>query len=528
MKLLRAMFGVRWMLMILAAQLATVLMTTNAAAQNAEPFKVEMVIRADQPRGTINRNIYGQFTEHLGRGVYEGLWVGEDSRIPNTRGIRNDVVAALKRISVPVLRWPGGCFADEYHWRDGIGPRDKRPRRSNASWGGVETNAFGTHEFMDLCEMLGAEPYIGGNVGSATPQEMMEWIEYMTSDSDSDLARLRRSNGREKPWKLPHFAVGNEPWGCGGNMRADYYADEYRRYSTFVKNYSGNRVRRYASGGIDTDFKWTETLMAQATQQMEGYSLHFYTLPTSNWERKGSATEFGEAEWHATLARTLRMEELIRQHGAIMDKYDPQKRVGLIVDEWGTWYDPAPGPDLGALYQQNSLRDAVVAGVNLNIFNRRSDRVQMANIAQMVNVLQAMILTDKERMVLTPTYHVFEMYKAHQGATLIPVEMTAPEYRYGQASVPSLDASASRDQQGRFHLSLVNLNPNLPAQISLSVVGAAPKNLTGRVLTARMMNDLNTFDRPDAVSPVQFKGVAIQGGAITLSLPPKSVVVLEF
>jgi alpha-N-arabinofuranosidase len=528
MKLPRAVFRVRWMLVILAASLVTVTMTTNTAAQNAEPFKAEMVIRADQPQGTINRNIYGQFTEHLGRGVYEGLWVGEDSRIPNTRGIRNDVVAALRRISVPVLRWPGGCFADEYHWRDGIGPRDKRPTRSNASWGGVETNAFGTHEFMDLCEMIGAAPYIGGNLGSGTPQEMMEWVEYMTSDSDSDLARLRRRNGREKPWKLPHFAVGNEPWGCGGNMRADYYADEYRRYSTFVKNYSGNQVRRYASSGIDTDFKWTETLMAQAARQMEGLSLHFYTLPTSNWERKGSATEFGEAEWHATLARTLRMEELIRQHGAIMDKYDPQKRVGLIVDEWGAWYDPAPGRNMGALYQQNSLRDALIAGVNLNIFNRHSDRVQMANIAQMVNVLQAMILTDGEKMLLTPTYYVFEMYKAHQGATLIPVEMNAPLYKFGQSVLPALDASASRDSAGKIHLSIVNLDPNRSAQISMKVAGTKHAAVTGRVLTAPAMNTINTFDHADTVRPIEFGGIRREGDAITLDLPSKSIVMLEF
>src|SRR5215204_1173698 len=367
-----------------------------AQAQSPAPNQATLVVHADRPGAVINRNLYGQFAEHLGRLIYEGIWVGEGSPIPNTRGMRNDVLAALKELHVPVLRWPGGCFADEYHWRDGIGPRDKRPRRSNSSWGGVDTNAFGTHEFMDLCEMLGADAYINGNLGSGTPQEMMEWIEYMTSDAYSELPNLRRRNGRTKAWKIPYFAVGNETWGCGGNMRPEYYADVYRRYATFIKNHSGNHIQKLAVGGYDENYNWTEVLMSQAGKQMDGLSLHYYTLPTANWETKGSATQLDEKEWHTTLVRTLRMEEFIQRHSAIMDKYDPQKRVGLMVDEWGTWYDTEPGRDMGALYQQNTLRDAVAAAINLNIFHKHGDRVKMTNIAQMVNVLQAMILTDKE------------------------------------------------------------------------------------------------------------------------------------
>jgi alpha-N-arabinofuranosidase len=496
-------------------------------AQNAEPLRAELTVRADQPGGIINRNIYGQFAEHLGRLIYGGLWVGEGSPIPNTRGLRNDVVAALKELHIPVLRWPGGCFADEYHWRDGIGPRDRRPRRPNASWGGVDTNAFGTHEFMDLCEMLGADPYINGNLGSGSPQEMMEWIEYMTSDSDSTLARLRRQNGRDKPWRVPYFAVGNESWGCGGGMRPEFYADEFRRYATFIKDYSGNHVRKLAVGPHDDYYDWTEVLMSRAARQMDGLSLHYYTLPTGDWGHKGSATEFGEREWHATLARALRIEEFIERHAAIMDKYDPQKRVGLMVDEWGTWYDPAPGRDMGALYQQNTLRDAVVAGLSLNIFNNHSDRVKMANVAQVVNVLQAMVLTDNDRMVLTPTYHVFRMYRVHQGATLIPVELSAPEYRLDQASVPSLNASASRDKDGKLHLSVVNLDPNRSAEVATTIKGQAVRSVTGEVLTAPAMNAMNTFDRPDAVRPARFGGYKLQGYRLDLSIPPKSVVVLE-
>jgi alpha-L-arabinofuranosidase len=497
-----------------------------ARAQTAESYKATLAIRLDQPRSVINRNIYGQFAEHLGRLIYEGLWVGEASPIPNTRGLRNDVVAALKELDVPVLRWPGGCFADEYHWRDGIGPRDRRPRRPNASWGGVDTNAFGTHEFMDLCEMLGAEAYINGNVGSGTPQEIMEWIEYMTSDADSDLANLRRRNGRDKPWKIPYFAVGNETWGCGGNMRPEYYADVYRQYATFIKNHSGNRIQKLAVGSHDDNYNWTEVLMSQAAKHMDGLSLHYYTLPTSNWEKKGSATQFGEKEWHATLVRTLRIDEFIQKHSAIMDKYDPQKRVGLMVDEWGTWYDSEPGRDMGALYQQNTLRDAVVAGVNLNIFQKHADRVRMANIAQMVNVLQAMVLTDKEKIVLTPTYYVFRMYRVHQGSTLIPVDLSAPGYKMGDEAFLSLSVSASRDEEGRLYLSLVNLDPSRVAEITASVWGRAISGVTGEVLTASTMNAMNTFERPNTIKPAPFSGYQLQGSQLILNIPAKSVVVL--
>jgi alpha-L-arabinofuranosidase len=511
----------------MAAALILLLAAAPAArAQSAEPFRAELTVRADQPRGTISRQIYGHFAEHLGRLVYDGLWVGEDSSVPNTRGLRNDVVAALKRLQVPVLRWPGGCFADEYHWRDGVGPREGRPRRLNMSWGGVESNHFGTHEFMDLCELIGAEPYVAGNVGSGSPREMAEWAEYMTSDADTELTRLRRRNGRERPWRVPYFGVGNENWGCGGNMRAEYYADEFRRFATYVKDFSGNRVQRVAGGSSEGDYHWTEVLMSQAARHMQGLSFHFYTLPMNSWEGpKGSATAFGEPEWHATLARTLRMDEYIRRHGAIMDKYDPEKRVAMVVDEWGTWYDTEPGAS--ALYQQNTLRDAVVAAVNLNIFHHHSDRVRMANLAQMVNVLQAVILTDKERMILTPTYHVMEMYKVHQGARHVPVELTAPEYRRGAASVPSLHASASRDEAGRLHLSIVNLDPRRPAAVSLRAAGANVRSAAGRVLTAAAVNAMNTFGRPDEVRPAEFSGARAEGGALTLGLPPKSVVVLE-
>jgi alpha-N-arabinofuranosidase len=487
-----------------------------------------LVIHADQPGAEISRNIYGQFSEHLGHCIYGGIWVGEASPIPNTRGIRNDVVAALKKIQVPVLRWPGGCFADEYHWMDGIGTRTNRPSMINTTWGGVtENNHFGTHEFLDFCDQIGAAPYLCGNLGSGTVQEMMEWIEYMTSDADSPLANLRRQNGREQPWKIPYFGVGNESWGCGGNMTPEFYADNFRRYNTFIKNYGGNKIYRIACGANDSNYNWTEVLMKNAGRQMDGLSLHYYTLPTGNWSHKGSATEFSEVDWFNTLRRALVMKELVTKHSAIMDKYDPQKHVGLIVDEWGAWYDVEPGTNPGFLYQQNTLRDALVAAATLNIFNNHADRVKMANIAQMVNVLQAMILTDNEKMTVTPSYWVYEMDTVHHDATLLPSELQSVDYSLGDKTIPALSASSSRDQAGRIHVTLCNLNPDQPAEVTCELQGARATRLSGRILTAPAMNAHNTFDQPDNVKPVEFNAFKITDNGFVTILPAKSVVVLE-
>jgi alpha-N-arabinofuranosidase len=500
----------------------------TSPATVATPLTATLSLRVDQPGPKINKNIYGHFAEHLGRLIYEGIWVGEQSPIPNTRGIRNDVVAALKQLKVPVLRWPGGCFADEYHWKDGIGPRENRPGIYNTHWGGVvENNHFGTHEFLDFCEQIGAEPYVSGNVGSGTVQEMQEWVEYMTSPSNSPMANLRRKNGREQPWKVPYFAVGNENWGCGGNMRPEYYADLFLRYGTFVKNYQGNTVQKIACGSSDSNYKWTDVLMSVAARRMAGLSLHYYTLPTGSWQgSKGSATVFDEAMWHTTLKRALRMDEFLVGHSAVMDKYDPDKKVGLVVDEWGTWYDVEAGTNPGFLYQQSTLRDAVTAGLTLNLFHKHSARVTMANIAQMVNVLQAVILTDKEKMILTPTYHAFEMYKVHQDARLIPTALAAPDYKKGAESIPGVSASASQDAQGRVHLSLVNLNPGSAVDVAVTIVGLQTKGITGRVLTAPAITSLNTFEKPDTVRPVAFTGFTKTAEGLRVTLPSKSVVVL--
>jgi len=488
----------------------------------------KLTLNVDIKKSKINRNIYGHFAEHLGRCIYEGIWVGEDSDIPNTRGIRNDVVEALKRIDIPVLRWPGGCFADEYHWKDGIGPREDRARMVNTHWGGVvENNHFGTHEFLDLCQQLDTEPYICGNVGSGNVYEMQEWVEYMTFVGESPMADWRKENGREEPWHLKYFGVGNENWGCGGNMRPEYYADLYRRFQTYVRSYGDNKVYKIACGPNTDDYNWTEILMERAGEYMDGLSLHYYTVP-GEWGNKGSATDFNKKEWFLTLKKTLHMEELIEKHSTIMDKYDPEKKVGLIVDEWGTWYNVEEGTNPGFLYQQNSLRDALIAGINLNIFNNHCDRVQMANIAQTINVLQAMVLTRGEEMVLTPTYHVFEMYKVHQDAQLLDFFLACENYQLEDESIPAINASASMDNEGNINVTLCNLKADEDVKLSC-VFNSTEFNLSkisGRVLTAPELNAHNTFEDSDRVKPESFSNASLTEDGFEVNLPSSSVVLL--
>ncbi|NZA25510.1 alpha-N-arabinofuranosidase [Luteimonas sp. SJ-92] len=511
--------------------LATALLSLAVLALPAQAAEIELVIEADTPGATIHKNVYGQFVEHLGRGIYEGIWVGEDSDIPNTRGYRNDVLAALKELQVPLLRWPGGCFADQYHWRDGIGPRDERPKRVNTNWGGViEDNAFGTHEFLDLAELLGADAYVNGNLGTGSPREMAEWVEYITADGGSTLAELRRRNGRAEPWRLHYFAIGNEAWGCGGNMRPAYYVDLYNRYASFVKAPEDNQPRMIASGGHGEMTEWTEAITSGVepnwSLRLDGIGHHYYTRPTGEWETKGPALGFDEAAWFATLRQTLQIEDYIAANKAVLARNDPDGDYGFYVDEWGTWYDPEEGDDPGFLFQQNSLRDAIVAALNFNIFHEHADRVHMAVIAQMVNVLQAMILTDKEKMLLTPTYHAFHLYRPFQGATTLPVRLSnAPEYRHDGQAIPGLSVSAARDTSGNLQLALVNPDPNAARQVRVSVQGGEATRARGRVLTAEAMDAHNTFGQPEAVRPSDY-AVDVRDGTLVLELPPKSVMVV--
>ena len=488
------------------------------------PHEVTVSIDAARSGPVINKDVYGQFAEHLGRGIYEGIWVGEDSDIPNTRGFRNDVIEALRAIRVPVVRWPGGCFADEYHWRDGIGPREQRPVKVNTHWGGVEeTNAFGTHEFFDLVELLGTDAYVNGNIGSGTVREMAEWMEYMTSDKNSTLANERRKNGREEPWDIAYFGIGNETWGCGGHMRPEYYADLYNQYATFLKAPPGKRPKLVASGIHGEITEWTDILSKQVSpQRMDGISHHYYTLPTGEWDKKGASTGFDEPEWFSTMEWAYRIDEYIRLNLEVLGQNDPDGEFGFYIDEWGTWYDPEPGREPGFLYQQNTLRDALVAALSFNIFHKHDERVHMTNIAQMVNVLQAMILTEGPQMILTPTYHVYGMYKVFQDATSIPHEIQTGLYERGVLSVPAVTASAARGTDGKLYLALANLDPQNAAIVGLALAGAEAETAVGQLLTADAMDARNTFEAPNALQPTAF-----EADPDAIELPPKSVVVVE-
>jgi len=467
----------------------------------------------------INKNIYGHFSEHLGRCIYGGLFVGENSEIPNVKGMRTDVVEALKNIKLPVLRWPGGCFADEYHWEDGIGPQENRKRMVNTNWGGVvENNSFGTHEFLELCEQLGCDPYINANVGSGTVREMAEWVEYLNSEGDSTVVKKRWANGRKDPWGVKFWGVGNESWGCGGNMRPEYYADEFRRYNTYCRNYGKNKLYRIACGPSEADLNWTENLMKIAGNHCDAITMHYYTLPTGDWSDKGSATDFDQEAYYETLRRTWRMDKIIQLNLDVMDKYDPKHRVGLIVDEWGTWYNVEPGTNPGFLYQQNTMRDAMVAAINLNIFNSHADRVVMANLAQTVNVLQAVVLTDGDQMVLTPTYHVFDLYKNHQDATLVPVTVACDVVE----GVQQLTASASV-KDDVLTLTAANIAADKAEKVVLDITGMDAKNVTARILTGKI-DAKNTFEDQHAVEIADFTDFAVTAEGIEMNLPACSVV----
>lgn len=488
-------------------------------------IRLQLQPKAESP--TIHREIYSHFAEHLGHCIYGGLWVGEDSPIPNTKGIRNDVVNALKELKIPALRWPGGCFADEYHWKDGVGPRSERPSIYNSHWGGVvENNHFGTHEFFELCDQLDCEAYVCGNVGSGTVQEMSQWVEYITSPADSPMANLRRKHGRQDPWKLAHFGVGNESWGCGGNMRPEFYADLYRQFNTFVKNYGGQRVGRIACGANTTDYKWTEVMMERAANHMDGLSLHYYTLLNKKWPPSGSAREFGKTEWFSTLNSALAMDEIVAKHSEIMDKYDKAKRVNLVVDEWGTWHPVEKGTNPGFLFQQNTMRDALVASVHFDIFHRHCERVRMTNIAQMINVLQAMVLTDGPRMALTPTYWVFHMYSCHQTAQRVDLTIHGEETIGGETPVPSVSATASR-KDGVWQISASCLDPDAGRTLHVTGLPAGAKFASAQVLTAATMQACNTFDEPNLVKPKDLK-VNVSGELVEFDLPAMSVATITF
>ncbi len=488
---------------------------------------VEMLLDAKGAKNKISRNIYGQFSEDLGRSIYGGFWVDSALNVPKQDRIRMDVVKALRAISIPVLRWPGGCFADQYHWQDGIGPRNQRTRTVNTTWGMVsDDNSFGTQEFLELCGLLHCQPYIAANVGTGTPREMEAWLEYLNYNGKSSLTELRKKNGRDKPWGVSFWGVGNESWGCGGDMTPEYYANQYRRYSEFAKNYPGAPLKLIASGANGDDYHWTDVVMNNIPlSRTWGLSLHYYTI-VDGWDHKGSATNFTERQYFKGLQNCLKMETVIDHHEAIMDKYDPGKKIALVVDEWGIWTDPEPGTNPAFLYQQNSLRDALIAASTLNIFNNHCDRVKMANLAQTVNVLQSLILTHKDSMLLTPTYYVFKLYRVHQDATLLPVKFSSPDYVYNGEKIPAVNVSASRDSDGVVHLTLVNLDPLQKIPLHINLAGISFTAITGQILTSDKVTSINTFQHPDHVKPEPYLEAQKLGDVLELTLPSKSIVML--
>jgi alpha-N-arabinofuranosidase len=479
----------------------------------------ELVI-SDTGHTIISRNIYGTFAEHLGRGIYDGFYRGGQ--------IRMEVVNALKQIKLPNLRWPGGCFADQYHWRDGTGPLNLRPKTVNTTWGMVtEDNSFGTAEFLELCKLIGCEPYIAGNVGTGTLQEMKDWVEYLNFNGKSTLSELRAADGHPAPYKVSFWGVGNESWGCGGLMTPETYATQYRTYALFAKNYPGAPLKKIAGGANGEDYHWTEVLMKNIPLwEMWGLSFHYYTRDDET-KTPHSATSFDEAEYFNYLKKALHIEDLINQHGAIMDKYDPKHQVAMVIDEWGIWVDAEPGTNPAFAYQQSSLRDALIAASTLNIFNNHADRIKMANLAQAVNVIQSLILTKGDQMVLTPTYHVFELYKVHQDARLLPIKLNSPFYAFGKDKLKAVNASASKDKDGIIHISLVNLDPNQTVTLKATLPGITGHTVTGQVLTSPKFTGINTFEQPDHIRTLPFNGVSVNGDGLTVELPGKSVVLLE-
>jgi alpha-N-arabinofuranosidase len=500
------------------------------------PEVVHAVINLDVAGPAISRYLYGQFAEHLGRCIYGGFWVGEDSDVPNESGIRLDVVEALRALCIPVLRWPGGCFADEYHWADGVGPREQRPRMVNTHWGNVEeNNHFGTHEFMALCELLGADPYVSANVGSGSVQEMSEWVEYLTRSGDSPTARLRRENGREEPWRVPFWGIGNEPWGCGGNLRVEQFAPLARQYATYARDHGDNVLYRIAAGAADGDYHWTETLMKEISKLggaspravFQAISFHAYTL-SGPWSAKGSATDFTEDDFYVTMRRAQAVGRLIAGHKAVMDAYDPQRKIGLVLDEWGTWWDVEPGTNPGFLFQQNTMRDALVASLHFDMFHEHADRLVMANIAQTVNVLQAVLLTDGDALVRTPTYHVFEMNAGHQDATSHVAHVTsAVPTREVEGETLGLVSLSASSKDGAVLVSLTNVDAASSQRVTVDLRGRAVCTPRARLLAAPALNAHNTPEVPDAVTPVAFDGVKLDGGILTVDLPPASFVTVS-
>ncbi|HYK89980.1 MAG TPA: alpha-L-arabinofuranosidase C-terminal domain-containing protein [Acidobacteriota bacterium] len=471
-------------------------------------------INADVGIGTIRPELHGHFAEHLGSCTYGGLWVGKDSRIPNIDGYRKQAVEYLRELGIPVLRWPGGCFADDYHWRDGIGPREKRPRTVNIHWGNyTEDNSFGTHEFVGLCRLIGAEPYFAGNVGSGTPEELRDWVEYCNFPSGSALSDERVRNGSREPFRISYWGIGNENWGCGGNMTPEEYAAQYRRFAGYVRGFGNTRPFPIACGPNGNDTDWSRRFLdaMKGRRYPSGFAMHFYS------GGKNVSTSFTIEAMQEQLSSFAKVEQAIKQQRALMDGYDPERRMGLLVDEWGVWDRMVPEEEkrYGRLWQQITVRSAVAAALGLNVFHRQADKLIMCNIAQIVNVLHSMLLTYEDQCIRTPAYYAFELLKAHRAKIAVHVE--------NDDTTPlGLSASASVKEK-ELVLSLVNPKHDTGTKVSCSLTGAAALSGKARILNDTDFNACNTFEYPDRIVPKDH-AVEVEASRIRVELPPMSIV----
>ena len=493
--------------------------------------------------GEINPYLHGHFAEHLGELVYPGICVPEDGAIPNTAGIRDDVAAALRPLGIPVLRWPGGCFADDYHWRDGIGPLDRRPLRLNRHWGmTAESGAFGTHEFVRFCRTIGAEPYFAANVGSGTPGELRDWVEYCNFAGSSSLADERRRNGAGEPFGVRFWGIGNENWGCGGNLGPEHYAEEFCRFRGYASDYSGTRVQGIACGQNNADWEWTRRFFEHVHHShgnrlrlVQGYAAHYYCGTA------GTATEYTDAQWLELLARAFAVEGVVTGCRELMDEHDPERKIPLLLDEWGAWHPVEAGKPERGLYQQNTMRDACVAALTLDLFHAHADKLLMANIAQLINVLQALLLVEEDRCVRTPTYHVFDLYRPHKGASAVRLETFAEPVTDGGSSADwcrgrylhrgpfalrAVQGSASM-REDALCVTAVNTHPTEPVDLDVELHGARWGEVEAVTLGTGDIRGYNTFDDPERVRLGEATTIQASDGRVRSMMPPGAILRLR-
>ncbi len=517
------------------------------AQSSASDSRVEILV--NEPLGTISPNIYGHFTENLSGVVYDGIWVGPNSKVPNVDGIRKELIDEMRKVKPPVVRFPGGCFADSYDWRDGVGPADKRPRRTNFWADGepstappshrYDPNEFGTNEFAHFCQKVGSEPYLAANLRSLPAEELDRWVEYCNSPAGgTTLADLRASAGFKEPFNVRYWGVGNESWGCGGNFTPQEYAAEFRRFTTWVPHY-GRELSFIGSGPNVDNWGWTRGFFEEIARKgrgqlrsVYGWALHHYAWnlsrgKTQDWNQgKGDALKFDAVDWYELMREGDRMEGLINGHWQIMGEEDPQHWVKLVVDEWGPWYRPGSEATAGdQLEQMPTLRDAVFSGMTLDTFNRHPEKVAMAACAQLINCLNSLYLAHEDRFVVTPVGHVFAMYAAHQGGQALRTIFSAPTIDYDRDGKPAsfwgLKGSASlRDND----LTLTVVNPHVsdPRDAQISVRGAKLRGATATVLSHPDIHAHNTFAQKDVVTP-KTQGAEVRGDVLTFRFPPASV-----